>query len=278
MNPTYNCTNFKKWGTFTTFGILTLTLTGFGLETKTQAATYPPNLEQPFPQRANEDSEIVGYYLRAFCNPKENALEPLLGTAQTLTEFGGIETKRSQQHFLEIWKQEIRRIGAIETDRKGTLLLVKIEQAGPINNRTHRLIIDTATKPPHLKLICLETTSPETPSTRQSNDKQWISRSIDAAQSQFLAGLQSTTSVSQVGRTVFEEGPTLESVAFPLEANQELIGAAVIVRNKTTGETIVGTAYEARKTKGATTEFRRLRDKAAQTIAGAALLTTVENR
>jgi hypothetical protein len=220
----------------------------------------------PFPEdAARAEAEVLGRFILAFSSQNPALLAPFLKNAETVTAFKGQRTDQTKKRFLEIWGEHKHRVASVETIRENGTIAVTMKEMGSLYTLTHNLRIrkDDGS----IETIVMETAGDE--KVAQKGEKTWQSKSLNEAESQLLATLSETTPTWKQGRATFEEGPSLESTAFGIQQPHEnAVGVAVIVRNKTTGETAAGsTIVRSREDAVEAEEFRRLRNLVAEKMA-----------
>ena len=221
--------------------------------------TYPED-------SAREDAQLVGKFIRAFSAQNPQGLAELLKGAQTVSVFEGSQTDQTRNRFLELWGEHKHRITGMETQREGDTLTVTLTENGDVYKLTHVVTIDKAEK--RVKAIVMET-----PRDRRrpkiEEEQSWRSGSLGEAEAQLLAAMSETTPTCKSGKTMFEEGPELESTTFGIQqAHEVTVGVALIVRNKKTGVTAANSTVKKSSEEAVEgEEFRRLKTIVAEKMA-----------
>lgn len=251
--------------------LLTILLTAaYGACAEAQPNQTATSGRRIFPDRASrQDVELAGKYILAFSNQQENTLEPILRYAETSTICGSTQTMCSHQQFLELWGEQNHWVTGIETQREGEILTVTVREEGHLYKLTHRLEIEGMDSSDRLRRIALEIPNQKEEIERKE-ESRWRSISLGEAESQFLASLARITPTWKTGKATFEEGPDLEATAFAIhQPHKENIGVGIVVRNKSTGETLANVAFEKNPAETAANKsFRKLKDKTAEKMAG----------
>lgn len=216
--------------------------------------------------QSHRDAELAGKYVLAFSERNPEALGIMLAGAKVATACDGQTNSRSAQKFLNLWKARPHRISEIETSREGGMLDVVVRESTPTGNLTHRLKIQDNPPPTRLRAIVMEI-PPGADVPEPERAAAWATKSLTEAESQFLVTLLAKGPVEKTGKTAFEEGPELESTTIGLSRPEtDEAGAAIIVRSKTTGDTVAAAAFEKTGDPLSNEEFRKNRDKASEKL------------